>query len=99
MWFVQYLCFARMYLQTVFDLLMRKLVLLEFGRLVYEFQTAGLWRNRRPWLSDPFGSTLKWFLSPVEECFGNMQIPEGEIDAFRSLLVHGEVACTCGLIC
>ena len=30
----------------------------------------------------PFGSILKWLLSSIEECLGDMWITEGEIDAF-----------------
>ena len=62
-----------------FDLLMSNLVLLEFTGLVYELQTAGLWRNRSV---ISFHSVLKWYISSNEECLGDMWIAEGEINAF-----------------
>ena len=32
----------------------------------------------------PFGSILKWLISPIEECLGDVWITESETDAFRS---------------
>ena len=74
-------------------------MLLEFGGLVYEFQTAGLWRNKRPWLGDPLWFYIELVHIPVEECLGDMQITEGELNVLQSSLVYGDVVCTHGLIC